>query len=155
MKKISLLIMILCLALCLVFAVACTDPNKDTDTDTNSNTDVNTDVNTESDVASDSDVDSDVDSDSDEVINEYRVYIKDEDGNPLNLVKVTFCDYVVENICKSAITNANGYIVVPSENYHVSGVKDLNGKYVELSELEIHFQEGSKTIEIVLMDKAN
>ena len=151
MKKISLLIMILCLALCLVFAVACTDPNKDTDTDTNSNTDVNTDVNTESDVASDSDVDSD----SDEVINEYRVYIKDEDGNPLNLVKVTFCDYVVENICKSAITNANGYIVVPSENYHVSGVKDLNGKYVELSELEIHFQEGSKTIEIVLMDKAN
>ena len=151
MKKISLLIMILCLALCLVFAVACTDPNKDTDTDTNSNTDVNTDVNTESDVASDSDVDSD----SDEVINEYRVYIKDEDGNPLNLVKVTFCDYVVENICKSAITNANGYIVVPSENYHVSGVKDLNGTYVELTDLEIHFQEGSKTIEIVLMDKAN
>ena len=149
MKKISLLIMILCLALCLVFAVACTDPDTGSDTDTSTNTD--TDIGSESDVASDSDVDSD----SDEVINEYRVYIKDEDGNPLNLVKVTFCDYVVENICKSAITNANGYIVVPSENYHVSGVKDLNGKYVELSELEIHFQEGSKTIEIVLMDKAN
>ena len=149
MKKISLLIMILCLALCLVFAVSCSDPDTGSDTDTSTNTD--TDIASESDVASDSDVDSD----SDVAVDEYRVYIKDEAGNPLKLVKVTFCDYVVENICKSAITNANGYVVIPSENYHVSGVKDLNGTYVELTDLEVHFQEGSMTIEIVLMDNAN
>lgn len=149
MKKISLLIMILCLALCLVFAVSCTDPDTGSDTDTSTNTD--TDIASESDVASESDADSDPDA----AVDEYRVYIKDEAGNPLKLVKVTFCDYVVENICKSAITNANGYVVIPSENYHVSGVKDLNGTYVELTDLEVHFQEGSMTIEIVLMDKAN
>ena len=149
MKKISLLIMILCLALCLVFAVSCTDPDTGSDTDTSTNTD--TDIASESDVASESDADSD----SDAAVDEYRVYIKDEAGNPLNLVKVTFCDYVVDNICKSAITNASGYVVIPSENYHVSGVKDLSGTYVELTDLEVHFQEGSMTIEIVLMDKAN
>lgn len=148
MKKISLLFLILCLALCLVFAVSCKDP-VDSDTDTESNIESETDAESESDVTADSD------SDTEAEVDEYRVYIKDEAGNPLNLVKVTFCDYVVTGVCKTAITNVNGYIVVPDANYHVSGVKDLNGVYTELSELEVHFADGNKTIEIVLVDKAN
>ncbi len=142
MKKISLLFVILCLVLCLVFAVSCNDP---ADSDTDVNTESETDVNSESDVASDSD--------SDTAVDEYRVYIKDNDNNPLNLVKVTYCDYVETGVCKTAITNVDGYVVVPNANYHVSGVKDLNGVYVELTELEIHFQEGKNEIEIILLDK--
>ena len=153
MKKISLLIMILCLALCLVFAVSCTDPDTGSDTDTSTNTD--TDIASESDVASESDADSDSDSDSDAAVDEYRIYIKDEAGNPLKLVKVTFCDYVETGACSNGYTNVDGYVVVPNGNYHVTNVKDANGVYAELENLEIHFQEGSKTIEIVLMDKVN
>lgn len=149
MKKISLLIMILCLALCLVFAVSCTDPDTGSDTDTSTNTD--TDIASESDVASESDADSD----SDAAVDEYRIYIKDEAGNPLKLVKVTFCDYVETGACSNGYTNVDGYVVVPNGNYHVTKVKDANGVYAELENLEIHFQEGSKTIEIVLMDKVN
>ena len=151
MKKISVLIMILCLALCLVFAVGCTDPDNGSDTDTNTNTDSSTDAASESDVASDSDLDSD----SDEATDEYRIYIKDEAGNPLKLVKVFFCDYVETGVCSSGYTNVDGYVVVPNGNYHVTRVKDANGVYAELENLEIHFQEGSKKIEIVLIDKAN
>lgn len=144
MKKISLLLVILCLALCLVFAVACNDPaDSDTDTDTSSETDVNS----ESDVTTESD--------SDTAVEEYRIYVKDAEGNPLKLVKVTFCDYVETGVCSSGFTNADGYVVVPSGNYHVTKVQDPNGVYAELENLEIHFQEGNKTIEIVLTDKAN
>ena len=102
MKKISLLIMILCLALCLVFAVSCTDPDTGSDTDTSTNTD--TDIASESDVASESDADSD----SDAAVDEYRIYIKDEAGNPLKLVKVTFCDYVETGACSNGYTNVDG-----------------------------------------------
>lgn len=142
MKKISLLLVILCLALCLVFAVACNDPaDSDTDTDTSSETDVNS----ESDVTAESD--------SDTAVEEYRIYIKDAEGNLLQNIKVQFCEEGAA--CMVANTLDKGYVVVPDGNHYLAAVKDLTGVYKEVEGLKIKFKDGEKAIEYVLTEKAN
>ena len=143
MKKISLILVALCMLLCLVFAVSCGGNDTDTDTNTNTDTGSNTDTNT----------DTTDTTDTDEVQNEYRVYVVDKNGNPIKVAMVTYCDYVVTGTCQTAFTNADGYIVVPNANYHVSGVTPTTD-HERISEVEIHFEAGSKTITITLEDKA-
>ena len=148
MKKISLILVALCMLLCLVFAVSCGGGDTDTNTDTGSNADTGTNTDTGSNTDTDSDT-----TDTDEVQNEYRIYVVDKNGNPIKLAMVTYCDYVVTDTCQTGFTNADGYIVVPNANYHVSGVTPTTD-HEGISGVEIHFEAGSKTITVTLEDKA-
>lgn len=150
MKKISLILVALCMLLCLVFAVSC--GGNDTDTDTSTNTDTGSNADTNTDTGSNTDTDSDT-TDTDEVQNEYRIYVVDKNGNPIKLAHVTYCDYVETQTCQTGFTNADGYIVVPNANYHVSAVTPTTD-HEGISGVEIHFEEGSKTITVTLEDKA-
>jgi predicted ribosomally synthesized peptide with SipW-like signal peptide len=58
--------------------------------------------------------------------NLYKIFICDEDGNGLSNIFVQYC---TEEQCKIDYTDANGYIVVPSNEYHVALIVDEAGVY--------------------------
>lgn len=161
MKKITLILVAICMVLCLAFAVSCSNNQADTNTDTSSNTSTDTNTTTDTGATETTDTESDMTTDTesdvttDEVVDEYRVYVVDKDGNPIKLALVTFCNYVGETqVCETGFTNVNGYVVIPSAEYHVSGVTPTSGNYASQTGLEIHFEEGSKTITVTLEDAA-
>lgn len=134
MKKILVFI---CLALCaLMLVCSCGGENTDTSSDTGSNTDS----------SKDSVVDSTVDSSKDE--ESYRALVCDKDGNPIANVIVNYCQG--EN-CSFGVTGKDGYVTIPSADYHVTGVSSAGATgYVFPEEVEIYFENGSKLITIVL-----
>ncbi len=128
MKK---LLVFICLALCMMLLVCSCGGNTDTDTNTESNTDTASDstvLDTNSDTTTDTETDNNTPDDSDIIINDelYKVFVCDEDGNGLANIFVQYCE---ETVCLFGYTDANGYIVVPSNEYHVALVVDESGEY--------------------------
>ena len=115
------------------------DTNSDTNTDTNTDTEVNTDTNN-------------TPNDSDTIIedNLYKIFICDEEGNGLANIFVQYC---TNEVCLFGYTDANGYIVVPSNEYHVALVVDEAGVYAGATYDASNYPEfegDSKLITIIL-----
>lgn len=140
MKKI---LVFLCLALCMLLLVcSCGGNSTDTNTDTNTDSEVVTDTNT------DTSADTNTDTDTDVQDEKYRAFVCDADGNPIANVIVNFCE---GTNCSFKVTGKDGYVELPSANYHVTGVSSAGATgYVFPEELEVYFEEGSKLITITL-----
>ena len=152
MKK---LLVFICLALCMMLLVCSCGGNTDTDTNTESNTDTASDstvLDTNSDTTTDTDTDNNTPDDSDIIINDelYKVFVCDEDGNGIAGAFVQFCK---DTVCDFGETDANGYLVVPSGEYHVALVLDQSGTYPQVTYDESNypsFEGDSKVITIIL-----
>jgi hypothetical protein len=135
-----------------------TDTSTDTTKETVDETDTSIDTNTDTDSSvTDTDTDVDTNTDSDSQGNEvdlndgkYRIFVCDEDGNGLASIFVQYC---TEEMCLFDYTDANGYIVVPSNEYHVALVVDEAGVYqgatYDASNYPV-FEGDSKIITIIL-----
>ena len=129
--------------------------NTDTDTNTESNTDTASDstvLDTNSDTTTDTDTDNNTPNDSDIIINDdlYKVFVCDEEGNGIAGAFVQFCK---DDLCDFGETDANGYLVVPSGEYHVALVLDQSGVYPQVTYDESNypsFEGDSKVITIIL-----
>ncbi len=153
MKKILVFI---CLALCmLLFVCSCgggsdTDTQTDTNTDTQADTSTDTNTDTSSDTSSDSDTDEAGDSGIDLNDGKYRVFVCNEDGEG---IAGAFVQYCLDALCQFGETDADGYIEIPSGEYHVQRVDDVNEEYASVVYevgSEPHFEADSKLITIVL-----
>ena len=135
MKK---LLVFLCLALCMALLVCSCGGNTDTNTDTSKETIDETDTNkdtgsdvidTNTDTETDTNTDTDSDVQGDKVdLNDgkYRVFLCDNDGNGLANIFVQYC---TETQCLFGYTDANGYIEIPTNEYHVALIVDEAGVY--------------------------
>ena len=154
MKK---LLVLLCLMLCMALLVCSCGGNTDTDTskDTQSETTSDTVLDTSSDTNTDTETDTETDStpdNSDIIINDnlYKVFVCDEEGNGIAGAFVQFCK---DDLCDFGETDANGYLVVPSGEYHVALVLDQSGEYPQITYDESNypvFEGDSKLITIIL-----
>lgn len=152
MKK---LLVFICLALCMMLLVCSCGGNTDTDTNTESNTDTASDstvLDTNSDTTTDTDTDNNTPDDSDIIINDelYKVFVCDEEGNGIAGAFVQFCK---DDLCDFGETDANGYLVVPSGEYHVAFVLDQSGTYPQVTYDESNypsFEGDSKVITVIL-----
>lgn len=127
LKRVSLLVLIACVMLCASLLVCSCgeDDNKDTDTATDTDAGVN--------------------------LNDgkYRVQVVGSDGKAIEGAMVQVC---TEAACEIFYTDANGYIEVPSAEYHFSSAIDLAGNYNDCYE-EKTFAEGETLIVVVLEAK--
>ena len=158
MKK---LLVLLCLMLCMALLVCSCGGNTDTDTskDTQSETTSDTVSDTNSEASSDTETDTETDTESDAtpdnsdvIINDnlYKVFVCDEEGNGIAGAFVQFCK---DDLCDFGETDANGYLVVPSGEYHVALVLDQSGEYPQITYDESNypsFEGDSKLITIIL-----
>ena len=133
----------LCLALCMIM-LACSCGGNDTDT--------NTDTSTDTDSSTDTNVDTNVDSSEGVDLNDgkYRVFVCNENGEA---IVGAFVQYCLDKLCQFGETDANGYLVIPSGEYHVQRVDDLTGtceSVVYEAGSEPHFEGDSKLITIEL-----
>lgn len=145
MKKILVFI---CLALSMLLLVCSCGGGNDTDTDTSANSDTQASTNTDTSTDSSTDTDTGVDVND----GKYRVFVCDENGKGIAGAWVQICN---PQACVPVETDANGYIDVPSSDYHVQRVDDVSGLYesVVYEENEPHFEGDSKLITIVLKTK--
>ena len=153
MKK---LLVFICLALCMMLLVCSCGGNTDTNTDTTKETvdktDTSIDTNTNTDTDTNTDTGSTTPDNSDIIIDDnlYKIFICDEDGNGLSNIFVQYC---TEEQCKFDYTDANGYIVVPSNEYHVALIVDEAGVYqgatYDASNYPV-FEGDSKVITVIL-----
>lgn len=153
MKK---LLVFICLALCMMLLVCSCGGNTDTNTDTTKetvdNTDTSIDTNTNTDTDTNTDTGSTTPDNSDIIIDDnlYKIFICDEDGNGLSNIFVQYC---TEEMCLFDYTDANGYIVVPSNEYHVALIVDEAGVYqgatYDASNYPV-FEGDSKVITVIL-----
>lgn len=146
MKK---LLVLLCLALCMVLLVCSCGGNTDTDTDTSAETIDETDTNkdTGSDVT-----DTNTDTDSDKIdLNDgkYRLFVCDEDGKGIADLFVQFCK---DDLCDFGSTDANGYVEIPSGEYHIALITDEAGNTLASYDESNYpvFEGDSKLITIIL-----
>ena len=130
-----------------------TDTSKDTQSETTSDTvlDTSSDTNTDTETDTNTDTDNTPD-DSDTIIedNLYKIFICDEEGNGLANIFVQYC---TNEVCLFGYTDANGYIVVPSNEYHVALVVDEAGVYAGATYDASNYPEfegDSKLITIIL-----
>ena len=153
MKK---LLVFICLALCMMLLVCSCGGNTDTNTDTTKetvdNTDTSIDTNTNTDTDTNTDTGSTTPDNSDIIIDDnlYKIFICDEDGNGIAGALVQFCK---DNLCNFGETDANGYLVVPSGEYHVGFVLDQSGTYPQVTYDESNypvFEGDSKVITVIL-----
>lgn len=153
MKK---LLVFICLALCMMLLVCSCGGNTDTNTDTTKetvdNTDTSIDTNTNTDTDTNTDAGSTTPDNSDIIIDDnlYKIFICDEDGNGLSNIFVQYC---TEEMCLFDYTDANGYIAVPSNEYHVALIVDEAGVYqgatYDASNYPV-FEGDSKVITVIL-----
>ena len=147
MKK---LLILLCLTLCMALLICSCGGNTDTDTDTSAETVDETDTNkdTGSDVT-----DTNTDTDSDKIdLNDgkYRLFVCDEDGKGIADLFVQFCK---DDLCDFGSTDANGYVEIPSGEYHIALIVDESGTYAGATYDESNypaFEGDSKLITIIL-----
>ncbi len=147
MKKILVFI---CLALCMLMLVCSCGGNTDTNTDTNSDTQKDTETDSNVDSSQDTDIDTGIDLND----GKYRVFVCNEAGEG---IAGAFVQYCLEDVCQFGETDANGYIDIPSGEYHVQRVDDLNEAYESIvyeTGSEPHFEGDSKLITIILNLKA-
>ena len=149
MKK---LLVLICLMLCMALLVCSCGGNTDTDTskDTQSETTSDTVLDTSSDTNTDTNTDTDTSNDSDVIEDEYKIFICDEEGNGLANIFVQYC---TDEMCLFDYTDANGYIVVPSNEYHVALVVDEAGVYAGATYDASNYPEfegDSKLITVIL-----
>lgn len=145
MKKILAFI---CLALCMMLLVCSCGGGNDTDTNTDTNTDTDTQASTNTDT--DTNTDTSVDTGVDLNDGKYRVFVCNENGEG---IADAFVQYCLDESCAFGATDANGYIEIPSGEYHVQRVDDQNGTYASVvyeTGSELHFEDDSKLITIVL-----
>lgn len=148
MKKILVFI---CLALSMLLLVCSCGGGNDTDTDTSVNSDTQASTNT--DTSADTNTDTDTDTGVDVNDGKYRVFVCNEAGEAIKGAFVQFC---LAESCSFGETDANGYLEIPSGEYHIQRVDDLGGVYeavVYEAGSEPHFEAGSKLITIVLKAK--
>lgn len=153
MKK---LLVFICLALCMMLLVCSCGGNTDTNTDTTKetvdNTDTSIDTNTNTDTDTNTDTGSTTPDNSDIIIDDnlYKVFVCDEEGNGLSNVFVQYCK---DDLCNYNTTDENGYVVLPSGEYHVSFVQDLSGTYPQITYDASNypvFEGDSKVITVIL-----
>ncbi len=135
MKK---LLVLLCLALCMVLLVCSCGGNTDTDTDTSAETVDETDTNK--------------DTDGGEIdLNDgkYRLFVCDEDGKGIANLFVQFCK---DDLCDFGSTDANGYVEIPSGEYHIAFIADEAGNTLATYDESNYpgFEGDSKLITITL-----
>ncbi len=149
MKK---LLVFICLALCMMLLVCSCGGNTDTNTDTTKETVGKTDTSIDTNTNTDTDTGSTTPDNSDIIIDDnlYKIFICDEDGNGLSSIFVQYC---TEEMCLFDYTDANGYIVVPSNEYHVALIVDEAGVYqgatYDASNYPV-FEGDSKVITVIL-----
>lgn len=146
MKK---LLVFICLALCMLLLV-CSCGGNDTDTNTATNTDTAADTN--SDTNTDTSTDTDTDTDVQE--EKYRVFVCNEAGEGIADAVIQYC---LDTMCQVGFADANGYLEIPSSEYHIQRVDDAYEVYesaIYPDDAPLHFEDGSKLITIVLKAKA-
>lgn len=147
MKKI---LVFLCLALCMILLVCSCGGNNDTDT----NTDTNSDTSSDTEASTNTDTSTDTDDTVDTGINlndgKYRVFVCNEDGEA---IAEAFVQYCLDELCTFGATDANGYLEIPSGEYHIQRVDDQYGVYESMiyeAGSELHFEGDNKLITITL-----
>ena len=132
-----------------------TDTSKDTQSETTSDTvsDTNSEASSDTETDTETDTESDATPDNSDIIindNLYKVFVCDEEGNGLANIFVQYC---TNEVCLFGYTDANGYIVVPSNEYHVALVVDEAGVYAGATYDASNYPEfegDSKLITVIL-----